>query len=449
VPRVPDRLTVVEAVWEMELASSQWMTRMACAIRDAVPGIIAPTAFHATVEDMKMRVLDAGAPPGTHHLPVVLGSAAQTPPKLIERTRMQGATGLLAFRHADAPDTGGLDQVAPALSELGGRDIFTVGARDGRGETICLTGAMPSRRPMRPKERRSWESVCAHLSAALRLRQRGLLGVVEDADIVFDARGTVVHRHGWSGTPRSDDAATLRHLRDRIRAIDVRPSRRTDSWMRAVFDGRWSIVARREGTGAVHFLAVKNPVDGAPMRELTAREVEVVRALMRDEPAKVIADDLGITESALARRSGAAFRKMGVRSRAECALVFAALTAICHDDARAIEARMTENRAECALRIAWSVQELCVARGMTPSEASIVPMLIAGVSDAEIARRRAVSRRTVANQTSAIFRKVGVTSRFELARVMTRVATDTTAAPRSPRARQLVSDAQSGTLSPP
>ena len=422
--RYADRLAVVEAIWETKLSSSRWMAHMACAIRDAVPELLAPTAFHGIVEDMKMRFLDARAPSGSAHLPIVLASAAQTPPELIQRTRMRGATGLLAFRHADAPDTGGLEQVAPAVSALGGTDVFTIGARDGRGETICLTGAMPTRRPMRARERRSWEAVCTHLSAALRLRQRGFSGAPEDADLVFDARGELVHRDDWSGASHVDDDATLTRLRDRITALQATASRREETFMHAVFDGRWSIVARRESSAGVHFLAVQNPVDGAPMRRLTSREIEVVQALMRDEPAKVLAEDLGITESALARRSNAAFRKMGVRSRAECALVFAALTAICHDDARALAARSSDGRTDANLRIAWSVQELCVARGMTPSEASIVPMLIAGVSDGEIAERRGVARRTVANQTASVYRKLGVCSRFELARVMTRVVTD-------------------------
>lgn len=420
---LPERLSVVEAIWDLELATPAWMSRMACALAGAVPELRAPTAFHAIVEDMKMRVLDAGAPPKTAHLPVVLQSAAQTPPQLIARTRMLGATGLLAFRHADAPDTGGLSQVAPALRELGGTDIFTVGARDGRGETVCLTGSMESRRPMREPERRAWETVGAHLGAALRLRQRGVTGAVEDADVVFDARGAIVHRRRPLHPRRGDDGAAIARLQDRLSVLDGPASRRSTTWMDAVFDGAWSIVARREGGSGVHFLAIRNPVDAAPMRKLTEREVEVVRALMRDEPGKVLADELGITESALARRSALAFRKLGVRSRAECMLLFAALTRIAWDGGATAVDR-GDTAIDGIFRIAWSVQDLCAAYGMTPSESALVPLLVAGVSDAEIAARRGVSPRTVANQSAAIYRKLGVTSRFELARATTRALVD-------------------------
>ncbi len=414
-----NRFSVVEAAWAMELASPGWMERLACAIDAAVPELLAPTAFHAVVEDMVLRVLDAGAPPGTSHLPVVLASAANTPPELITHTRMQGATGLLAFRHADAPETGGLDQVAPALAELGGRDVFTVGTRDGRGETLCLTGAMSSRRPMRADEREAWETVCMHLGAALRLRQRGIGDMIEDADLVFDARGELVYRNAWSGSVRAVDETTVGSVRQRLSAVDVAPSERSNEWMDAVFDGEWSVVARRETSMAVHFLAIRNPVDAMPMRKLTPAEVEAVRHLMQDAPTKAIADDLGLTESGLVRRATTAYRKLGVRSRAECTLLFAALGAMASEGLGPAH-HADGDETDSVLRIAWTIQALCAARGLTPAESAIVPLLITGEKDAVIAEKRGVSRSTVANQAAAVYRKLGVNSRFELAREMTR-----------------------------
>lgn len=415
-----NRFAVVEAAWAMGLAPADWMERLACSIDAAVPELIAATAFHAVVEDMVLRVLDAGAPRGSSHLPIVLASASSTPPQLISHTRMQGATGLLAFRHADAPETGGLDQVAPALAQLGGKDVFTIGTRDGRGETLCLTGAMRSRRPMRADEREAWESVCMHLGAALRLRQRGIGEAIEDADLVFDARGQLVYRNAWSGSERAVDEATLGGVRDRLSAVGMPESQRSDVWMTAVFDGEWSIVARRETSASVHFLVIRNPVDAIPMRKLTPLEAEALRHALSDAPLKAIADELGLTESALTRRVTSAYRKLGVRSRAECALLFTSLAIMSRDGVFPVDG---SDGAESYLRIAWTVQELCAARGLTPTEASIVPMLITGESDAVIADKRGVSRSTVANQTNALFKKLGVNSRFELAREMARAMT--------------------------
>lgn len=52
---------------------------------------------------------------------------------------------------------------------------------------------------------------------------------------------------------------------------------------------------------------------------------------------------------------------------------------------------------------------------LTPSEQDVAALLLDGASNAEIARRRGTSERTVVNQVAAIFRKTNVASRVELA----------------------------------
>jgi len=52
---------------------------------------------------------------------------------------------------------------------------------------------------------------------------------------------------------------------------------------------------------------------------------------------------------------------------------------------------------------------------LTDSENAVAALAIAGHSDTEIAARRGVSKKTVANQLRQIYRKLGVVSRFELA----------------------------------
>jgi DNA-binding CsgD family transcriptional regulator len=52
---------------------------------------------------------------------------------------------------------------------------------------------------------------------------------------------------------------------------------------------------------------------------------------------------------------------------------------------------------------------------LSPAESEIVTHLLAGRSNAEIGTLRGTSTRTVANQVAAIFAKLGVRSRTELA----------------------------------
>lgn len=53
--------------------------------------------------------------------------------------------------------------------------------------------------------------------------------------------------------------------------------------------------------------------------------------------------------------------------------------------------------------------------GLTAAEVAVLAYLIAGSTNGDIAHRRDCSEHTVANQVQAIFRKLGVRSRSELA----------------------------------
>lgn len=55
---------------------------------------------------------------------------------------------------------------------------------------------------------------------------------------------------------------------------------------------------------------------------------------------------------------------------------------------------------------------------LTAAERAIVRLVIAGCSNKEIAAQRGVSVKTVANQLAAIYDKLGVCSRFELASLL-------------------------------
>ncbi|NUP13084.1 MAG: helix-turn-helix transcriptional regulator [Polyangiaceae bacterium] len=55
---------------------------------------------------------------------------------------------------------------------------------------------------------------------------------------------------------------------------------------------------------------------------------------------------------------------------------------------------------------------------MTPAEGEVVELALRGLSNEEIGAKRGSSPRTVANQLQAIYRKLGVGSRVELARAM-------------------------------
>jgi len=52
---------------------------------------------------------------------------------------------------------------------------------------------------------------------------------------------------------------------------------------------------------------------------------------------------------------------------------------------------------------------------LSPAEQDVLKLVLSGISNAEIARRRGRSARTIANQLAACYKKLGVSSRLELA----------------------------------
>jgi len=52
---------------------------------------------------------------------------------------------------------------------------------------------------------------------------------------------------------------------------------------------------------------------------------------------------------------------------------------------------------------------------LTKAEREVMELVVAGLSNSEIAERRRTSVHTVSNQLAAVFRKLGVGSRVELA----------------------------------
>lgn len=65
-------------------------------------------------------------------------------------------------------------------------------------------------------------------------------------------------------------------------------------------------------------------------------------------------------------------------------------------------------------RVAPDHAAIGITEGLTASERVIAELVLQGQSNAEIARTRGTSVRTIANQIAAIYRKLGVGSRREL-----------------------------------
>ncbi|HEX7600545.1 MAG TPA: helix-turn-helix transcriptional regulator [Polyangiaceae bacterium] len=79
---------------------------------------------------------------------------------------------------------------------------------------------------------------------------------------------------------------------------------------------------------------------------------------------------------------------------------------------RASELRVGD---EAYVVLSYSLAEPSVPTSLSKAEREVASALVEGESYAQIATRRGTASRTVANQVASIFRKLGVSSRLELA----------------------------------
>jgi DNA-binding NarL/FixJ family response regulator len=126
------------------------------------------------------------------------------------------------------------------------------------------------------------------------------------------------------------------------------------------------------------------------------------------QSTKQIAYALGLAASTVGVCANSAARKLGLRSRAELAAFFSPAG----PRARLAEVAIAGDR---LLVGTYPLVDLRTLAPLSDAEREIAALLIAGSTNADVAARRGTSVRTVANQVSAILRKLGVGSRSEMA----------------------------------
>jgi DNA-binding NarL/FixJ family response regulator len=244
------------------------------------------------------------------------------------------------------------------------------GAQSGTALGIAFGVWLKEQRCPTPLERKRWPCISAHLGAGLRLRAatRCLHLDAEDVEAVLDSGGKVLDARAQA---TSTSAREL--LREAVRRIERArtaqgrsdPDAAMESW-EGLVDGRWSLVDRFDTDGKRFIIAVKNDPAHPDPRGLTPREREV---------------------------SAAFFAPAGLRAK------LAELTI----------------SGEKLLFGAYPLVNRRQLEKLTDAEREVVAHLVAGSTNGDIARRRGTSENTVANQVYAIFLKLGVHSRAELA----------------------------------
>lgn len=152
---------------------------------------------------------------------------------------------------------------------------------------------------------------------------------------------------------------------------------------------------------------------------LSARERNVFRRLAVGHCQKLVAFDFGLAHTTISSHLRGALDKLGL-ARWEHAVLLAA--AIEEGGARLeplneMEPSVADGAGPYFL-IRLNLSEAAL-RALTLAEREVALLVVDGSTNAEIGRMRGCSPRTVANQISSVFRKLGVHGRCELIRLLT------------------------------
>jgi len=214
------------------------------------------------------------------------------------------------------------------MHALGIRDIVGVLARDPSGHAVNFGAPASDLRQPSRSEVAIWSRITAHISSGARLR-RAFAGapnadVAEGADAILSPTGAVAHAEAGAQGPNAREllrraAKAIDRARSRARSND---DEALDLWQGLVA-GRWSLVDRFDSDGRRFLVARKNDPEVTDPRALTLRERQVLAYVAMGHSLKLVAYSLGVSANSVSNTRVTAMRKLGLRTQADVARLFA------------------------------------------------------------------------------------------------------------------------------
>ena len=232
-------------------------------------------------------------------------------------------------------------------------------------------------------------------------------------DVGFDAHGADSHGASWPDRT-SQTNATLLSVRLTAIGLDANAKSMTSVlplWRDLTY-GR-SRVADGFFTSDRCYLLLA-PHSGRA-RPLETRRLSILEAVLRGSPQKCIAIDHDLAPSTIALHAKLALESLGAMdrpSRTHPLLMRVARSASKPTEARCSNLYVDADREFRVLSMPRPEQGL--ASVLPSAEFEVIQSLVEGLSYQEIAERRDTSSRTVANQISAVFRRLQVSGRNAL-----------------------------------
>lgn len=408
-------IAIVEAAYRLDGTEAEWLARW---LEVARPDLDTGCGIYAFTGDEDVPNFPASPVFVQHGLDAGFGERLlelnrEAPSAIYDLIRRRVATcgGLEQLLGADSPIVA---HFRGLMAPTGIKDGFSMFSQDAEGGNVTVSA--PSRHVVAPapRVRGVWRRVGLHVAAALRLRRklaaratsRGALllpsGKLEDADPALkddaSARGVLVRAVKAMEQARSS-------------ATRSSPERALELWQGLVA-GEWSLVDQWESDGRRYLAAYRNRPALRDPRALTTAEQAILKYLALGATNKDIMYALGLPAGTVSGAVTQILKKLGVHRRVDVAV---------------LAERAAMDRLDVSLE-AGDLGVLAIdasptgsaTEALSAAELEVAAYVVRGFSNARIARARDVSLNTVNNQLRSIYDKLGITTRSQLARVMTK-----------------------------
>ena len=288
----------------------------------------------------------------------------------------------LLWQWSETDFAGKAESSAPYMQRMGAQDAFALTMEPVIGTGFMMIVGQARSRRLGRAERAELTRLAIHVDSAVRAR----LGAAKVIGTI-DPRGRLelgervpsrAIREGLTGdVARIEDVRTAAHREDGERALAL--------W-RALSSGLLSLRERTGSDGKRLYEILENPPHHRAVRALGPLHAQVVEYASRGVANKEIAYALGIS---------------------------APYVSVLLRDA-ALRVGLTNARSLVRATSALAGRSPSAGVALTPAERGVVELLSEGLSNREIAGRRGVAERTIANQVASVLAKTGSGSRRAL-----------------------------------